>query len=85
MRDRPLEAGFLRPPDRNRAGPVLRVDAEVAVLIGKFALRGDPLLPERAARRKIHRRNPALCLSDHEHPLPSSIGVSSFFETPYSI
>jgi hypothetical protein len=49
MRDRPLEAGFLRPPDRNRAGPVLRVYAEVAVFIGSFALRLDALFPERAA------------------------------------
>ena len=46
---RPLEAGFLRPPDRNRAGPVLRLYAVLAVFIGKFALRGNTLFPERAA------------------------------------
>ena len=50
MRDCPLEASFLRPPDRNRAGPVLRMYTEVAVFIRSFALRRDALLPERAAR-----------------------------------
>src|ERR1700733_477330 len=43
--------------------------AVLAVFIGKFALRGNTLFPERAARRKIARRNPTLGLANHEHPL----------------
>jgi hypothetical protein len=48
---------------------VLGLYAEIAVFIGKFALRGNTLFPERAAGRKIARRNPGLGLANHEHPL----------------